>query len=316
MHNKNSLSIVVSVFNEENNIKLVYKDIKKYIPSSIKNYEIIFVNDGSTDNSLEEMKKLLSSDKNIKIVNLSKNFGHEIAMTAGMDHSKMDAIIFMDADLQHPAKYIPQMVKLWKENNQEVVLTRRVLNRDYSIFNNITNFLFYKIFNFLSDTKIEQNMSDFRLIDKKYRTILEKMHENNRIFRGMLHWIGVPHNKYSIIEFSAPKRIEGKSKYSFKKSLALAINSIMQFSIKPLRFSIYLGIIANIFSICFGIYTIMEYFIHNKPPTGYTSIVTIIVFMGSVQLIALGIIGEYIGRIHLEVKKRPLYTSELITSNK
>lgn len=308
---KKSISIVISAFNEEGNIAALYAEICKHLQDTkLETYEIIWVNDGSTDGTLRECVKLVDSDPKCKIVNLTRNRGHEIAMTAGMDHAKSDAVIFMDADLQHPPEILPQMVKLWQEKC-DIILTRRVNNEDEGLLSKVMGLLYYKLLNFLSDIHIPKQSPDFRLIDKKYVNILKKMHESDRLFRGLLNWIGVANS--ATIDFTAPKRFAGKTKYNFRRSLRLALDGIVQFSTRPLRIATYVGIFAILFVAVVGAFTLWEYFVKGTPQNGYSTTIMTIIFVSSVQLVFLGIIGEYIGRIHLEVKKRPLYFAEFIT---
>lgn len=309
--NKKTLSVIVSAFNEEDNVEALYAELKKVLPSlPLKETEIIFVDDGSTDKTAEKVRLLQKKDKTVKLLTFHRNFGHEIAMTAGMDKAKGDAIIFMDADLQHPPALIAEMVRRWL-NGAEIVLTRRTENVATSGMYKFMASSFYKILNMLSDTKIPEKMPDFRLLDRKYADFLKNFSEGDRLFRGLLNYI-MPHEHVDVIEFVAPDRFAGTTKYSFKKSLSLAFNAIMQFSVKPLRFSIYFGLIAAFVAVCLGIYFFIEYFFLNNPTPGFATLMTTIVFLGAVQLIVLGIIGEYIGKIHIEVKKRPLYIAEYI----
>ncbi len=311
---KDSISIVVSAYNEEDNVEALYKELKKVLKdTNVKTYEIIYVDDGSSDKTHEKCQSLQKKDKNVKIVHLKRNFGHEIAMTAGMDYAKGEAVIFMDADLQHPPLYIKQMVEAWQEG-YEIVLTRRVDNVDTSAFYKFCAKTFYKILNLLSDTKIPEKTPDFRLIDRKYIDFLKNFNEQDRLFRGLLSWI-MPNDKVKVLDFVAPQRHAGESKYNFRKSLQLAINSIIQFSVKPLRFSTYLGVITAFVAGLLGLYVIGEHFILHKPTPGYATIMVTMIFLGAVQLIVLGIIGEYIGKIHMEVKKRPLYMADYETQD-
>ena len=306
---RETLSVVISAYNEGESIDALYTELSKVMKElPLKSYELIFVDDGSKDDTYVKCARLQEKDKSIKIVHLRRNFGHEIAMTAGMDYAKGDAVIFMDADLQHPPVYIKEMVKYWQEGT-DIVLTKRVENEATSKLYDFCAAAFYKILNFLSDTRIPAKTPDFRLIDRSYIDFLKKFSEHDRLFRGLLSW-AMPTDNVKIIDFVAPERFAGSSKYNFRKSLGLALNSIVQFSTKPLRLSIYLGLITAFISGCLGLYVIIEHFIMNKPTPGYATIMTSVVFIGSVQLIVLGIIGEYIGKIHMEVKKRPLYIAE------
>jgi glycosyltransferase involved in cell wall biosynthesis len=305
IENKNTLSIVVSAYNEEGNIIKLYEELTNVLSTlNLQDYEILFVNDGSKDKTFELCNNLMEGDARVKIIDFERNFGHEIAMTAGLDNAVMEGVLFMDADLQHPPQVIPEMVKNWQDG-YDVVLTRILSNKQKSWLRSLIVRFYYFILNFLSDVKIPPATPDFRLIGRRYVDILKRMEEQERMFRGMLNWLGFKNAK--IIEFNAPNRFAGKTHYNFSASLKLAINSIIQFSIKPLRLATYFGILCAITALIFGLHTIYEYFAFQKPASGYTTIVFLISFFASVQLIILGIIGEYIGRIHLETKKRPLY---------
>ena len=244
---------------------------------------------------------------------LKRNFGHEIAMTAGMDYAKGDAVIFMDADLQHPPVYIPQMIELWQQG-KEIVLTKRVDNKDTSALYKLCAKTFYFILNKLSETKIMESAPDFRLLDRKYVDFLKGFNEQDRLFRGLLSWV-LPKENVAMIDFVAPERFSGESKYNFMKSLRLALNSIIQFSVVPLRLATYLGLISAFAALLLGGYVFIEHFFLHNPTPGYATIMVTVVFLGSVQLICLGIIGEYIGKIHMEVKKRPLYMADYVESS-
>lgn len=308
------VSIVVSAYNEEGNIAALYKELDKELKKvSDTAFEILFVDDGSKDKTLVEVKKLQKKDKRVKIVQLKRNFGHEIAMTAGMDYAKGDAVIFMDADLQHPPVYIPQMVKAW-QNGSEIVLTKRVDNVATSGFYKFCAKSFYWILNMLSETKIPASMPDFRLIDRKYVDFLKGFNEQDRLFRGLLSWI-MPNDKVTVIDFVAPERFSGKTKYNFIKSLQLAINSITQFSVRPLHLATYLGLAGGALSGLLALYVVVERYIRHNPTPGYATIVAAVGLIGAVQLVTLGIIGEYIGKIHMEVKKRPLYLADYIEAD-
>lgn len=310
-----TVSIVISAYNEEGNIDRLHAELSKEL-DHVKNtkFEILFVDDGSKDTTLATIKKLQKKDSRVKIVQLKRNFGHEIAMTAGMDYAKGDAVIFMDADLQHPPVYIPQMVEAWK-NGAEIVLTKRVDNVATSRFYKFCAKSFYWLLNLLSETKIPESMPDFRLIDRKYVDFLKGFNEQDRLFRGLLSWI-MPNDKVQVIEFVAPERFSGTTKYNFIKSLQLAISSITQFSVRPLHLSTYLGLAGAACSMLLGFYVILERYIRHNPTPGYATIVAAVGFIGAVQLISLGIIGEYIGKIHMEVKKRPLYLADYIEAEK
>lgn len=306
---RDTVSVVISAYNEGESVNELHKELTKVMKDlPLKKYELVFVDDGSSDDTYEKCQKLQAKDSHVKIVHLRRNFGHEIAMTAGMDYAVGEAVIFMDADLQHPPVYIKEMVKYWQEGT-DIVLTKRVENEATSKFYDFCAASFYKILNYLSDTKIPAKTPDFRLIDRSYIDFLKKFNEHDRLFRGLLSW-AMPNENVKVIDFVAPERFAGVSKYNFRKSLALALNSIVQFSTKPLRLSIYFGLFTAFISGLLGLYVIIEHVIMSRPTTGYASIMSTVIFIGSVQLIVLGIIGEYIGKIHMEVKGRPLYIAE------
>ncbi|MBR6356098.1 MAG: glycosyltransferase family 2 protein [Alphaproteobacteria bacterium] len=312
MPQKNKLiSIVISAYNEQDNVAELHKQLDATVKKCKGvDFEYIFVDDGSKDKTYENCLKLQKSDDKVKIVQLKRNFGHEIAMTAGMDYAKGDAVIFMDADLQHPPLYIPQMVELWQKG-KEIVLTKRLDNADTSKLYKWCAKTFYWVLNLLSDMPIMESAPDFRLLDRKYVDFLKGFNEQDRLFRGLLSWI-MPQDNVEIIGFKAPERFSGESKYNFIKSLRLAVNSIVQFSVMPLRIATGLGVVAAIMALLMGVYVFFEHFFLHNPTPGYATIMVTVVFLGAVQLICLGIIGEYIGKIHMEVKKRPLYVADYV----
>lgn len=308
------LSIVISAYNEEGNIKELYNQVKAAVSGlPIGSAELIFVDDGSTDRTLLYCYELQLKDPDVKIVRLIRNFGHEIAMTAGMDHAAGDAVIFMDADLQHPPSFIPAMVDMWLRGN-DVVLTKRTDNMAASRFYKLCSKMFYKALNMLSDTRIPEGAPDFRLVDRKYIDFLKCFDERDSLFRGILNWMG-PSDNVPAIEFVAPKRLSGSSKYNFLKSLKLAVNSILQFSVKPLYLSLWLAVASILIAAGIGFYAFFEYFFLKNPTPGYATTVVTVAFMEAINLFILAILGAYIAKIHMETKKRPLYLAEFITSD-
>ncbi|MEN9782507.1 MAG: hypothetical protein RL208_657 [Pseudomonadota bacterium] len=308
---KKLVSIVVSLYNEEENVGLLYKKILEVLQSANfdLNYEVILVNDGSIDKTLNECFECKNVDGiRFKIVSFVRNFGHEMAMTAGLDNSTGEAVIFMDGDLQHPPEILPQMIEKWLEGNK-VVLTKLVENKGKKKVAKLMARLYYNTINAISTTNIPEKTPDFRLISGKYIEALKSMGENARMFRGMLSWLGL--KDAPCIEFVAPARVHGVTKYNLIKSIELAVDSIVQFSIKPLRFASYLGVIGIVFAASLTLITIYEHFVYGNQSSGYATIICAVAIFGSIQLLILGIIGEYIGRIHIESKKRPLYFAEV-----
>ena len=309
--------IIISAYNEQENIPLLIQSLEEKLMEVHHPYELVFVNDGSKDQTLPILLDAQKNHNNITIVNQSKNFGHEIAMTAGLNYvaeenrnsSNDFGVIFMDADLQHPPEIAAEMIKLW-QNGKKLILTKRTDNEDKGLRYKILGNTYYWILNSLSDVKIPRNMPDFRLLDRKYVLWINSLNETDRMFRGMLSLVGL-HDAH-IIEFTAPKRNAGETKYNFLKLYKLAIDSVIQFSVKPLRLATFIGILGCIFSILFLGFSIYISYIRHEPKTGFLTLLSVLVFFCSLIIFFLGIIGEYIGRIHIEVKNRPLYFNEVI----
>ncbi len=310
--------VIISAYNEQENIPLLTEQLQQNFQKiSFTNYELVFVNDGSKDQTLAKLLNIQKSNFRVIIINQSKNFGHEIAMTAGLNYvveqNRSDvsdyAVIFMDADLQHPPEIVVEMVQLWEKGNK-LILTQRTDNEDKGFRYNILGNSYYWILNSLSDVKIPRNMPDFRLLDKKYVLWINSLNETDRMFRGMLSLVGL--QDAHIIPFAAPKRNAGETKYNFLKLYKLAIDSVIQFSIKPLRVATFIGFLGCLFSMLFLFYSIYISWIRHEPKTGFLTLLSVIIFFCSLIIFFLGIIGEYIGRIHIEVKNRPLYFNEIL----
>lgn len=309
--------IIISAYNEQENILPLIDALKENLDGKDFLFEMVFVNDGSKDLTLSVLLESQKTIPNITIVNQSKNFGHEIAMTAGLNYvaeeikNKSDefAVVFMDADLQHPPELVFKMINLWL-NGRKLVLTKRIDNQGkgwkYKILGNI----YYWILNSFSDLKIPRNMPDFRLLDKKYVLWINRLNETDRMFRGMLSLVGM--QDAQIIEFAAPKRYAGTTKYNFLKLYKLAIDSVIQFSVKPLRVAFGVGVLGCLFSFGVLFYSIYRSYWYGEDKTGFLTLLSITTFFSSITIIFLGVIGEYIGRIHIEVKNRPLYYNEII----
>jgi dolichol-phosphate mannosyltransferase len=297
---------VISAYNEEGNIPHLYAQLAQKLEGF--NYEIIIVNDGSRDGTLDISIEFAREDFRVKVVNLTRNFGHEVAMTAGMDYSKGDAVVFMDADLQHPPEYVVQMIKLWEEG-YEVVFTRRIYKK-ISLKRKLVNYIFYTLYNFFSDIPIEHNAPDFRLISRKHIERIKLVTQKDRMFKGLINFVGV--SKHTFIDFEAPERFAGETKYTFFSLFSLALNGILQFSTRPLRIITFLGVIFTVLSLCLAGYTVFEHFYYHKLSTGFATIVTLLCVFFAFQTVFISVLGEYIGRIHLEVKDRPLYFSDFI----
>lgn len=302
MENDFIISLVIPCYNEATNIKPLYFEIEKYI-EKYPNHEIIFVDDGSNDNSLEVIKSLSIADSNVKYLSLSRNFGHQNALKAGYDFSNGDCVISLDCDLQHPPQMIDMLVDKWKEG-YEVVYTVRKDNSNLSFFKKITSKLFYKIINKLTKTEIKEGAADFRLLDKNVIKVIRKFEESHLFLRGIIAWIGF---KQISIEFYPNPRYSGNTKYSIRKMVTFAFTGITSFSIHPLKMSIYLGFIISFSAFAYGLFALIASIFTDKTMPGWTSVIVSVLFIGGIQLIILGILGEYIGKLFIENKKRPNY---------
>ncbi|MFZ5353372.1 MAG: glycosyltransferase family 2 protein [Bacillota bacterium] len=301
------ISIVVPMYFEEEVAEVCYDRLSKVLKGIGYSYEIVFVNDGSTDRTLEILEGISVKDKNVKVVSFSRNFGHQIAVTAGIDKAAGDAVILIDADLQDPPELIPQMLELW-EQGYHVVYGKRKKRKGESFFKLATAKYFYRILNKLSDVAIPLDTGDFRLMDRKVVNALKSMPEKNRFIRGMVSWVGF---KQTPLEYERDERYAGVTKYPLKKMLKFAFDGIVSFSTKPLKVSQLLGFIAVIFALMVLVYSVAYRLLGGRNlVSGWASIMTTITFLGGVQLISIGILGEYIGRMYDQSKNRPLYIIE------
>lgn len=297
-------SIVVPLFNEELVINETYRRLKGIMDSCGSPYEILLVNDGSKDRTAEIARNICQRDPNIKLLNFSRNFGHQIAITAGMDHACGDAVIVIDADLQDPPEVIPQMIAKWKEG-YEVVYGHRTERKGETAFKKLSATLFYRVLRSLTDVDIPVDTGDFRLLDRKVIEALKMLPEKNRYVRGMVSWVGF---RQIGVEYIRDERYAGETKYPFRKMLKFAINGITSFSYKPLRFATYAGCFVSMLSFIYLFYVLYErIFVPGATVPGWASLTVTSLFFNGIVLILLGIMGEYIGRIYDEAKSRPLY---------
>ena len=300
------ISIIVSVYNEEEVLFEFYRETIKVLLLIDNPYEIIFVNDGSVDGSRGILFKIAKDDENVKIVHFSRNFGHEAAMIAGIDNASGDYLVCMDADLQHPPTLLPEMLRKF-ESGYDIINMVRTVNKSAGIIKNITSSMFYKVINRLSDIHLVSNASDFFGISKRVADVLRNNYrEKTRFLRGYVQNVGF--NTVNI-EYEARKRYAGESKYSIKKLFRFSMNTIMTFSNLPLKLGIYAGSMAAFLAIIMMIYTIVS-FIRVGTPSGYATTICLICFMFSVLFFIVGIIGEYLGLILSEIKDRPIYIVE------
>lgn len=299
------LSIVIPMYYEEEVVNECYTRLEKVVTNlEGYEYEIIFVNDGSKDKTLELLMEIAKDNKNVKIVSFARNFGHQAAVTAGLKEVTGDAILIIDADLQDPPELIPEMLKLWEEGN-EVIYGERKSREGESKFKLFTASMFYKTLNALSDVEIPKNTGDFRLVDRKVVDTINSMPEHNKFLRGLFSWVGY---KQYAFKYERKERFAGETKYPLKKMLKLATDGIIGFSTKPLKILGGLGIISIFISFLILVYALLSFiFSWNNLAEGWTSLMVAITFFAGVQLLSVWVLSEYIGRIYDETKRRPEY---------
>jgi len=296
------LSLILPIYNEEKNIDELYERSQRVL-ASVGGYEIIFINDGSKDGSLQKIIALSQKDRNVKLIDFSRNFGHQIAITAGLDHAQGDAVIIMDSDLQDTPETIAEMVEKWKEG-YEVVYGRRRTRRD-GIFKRSTAFIFYRLLKKFTNIEIPEDTGDFRLMDKKVVQEMKRLREHSRFMRGLTSWVGF---KQTSVLFDRGERKFGETGYPISKMLKFALDGLTAFSYIPLKLAAYLGFATAFLSVIGIIYALYRKFFHPEEViSGWTFTIICIFFIGGIQLIVLALIGEYIGRIYTETQNRPLY---------
>jgi glycosyltransferase involved in cell wall biosynthesis len=296
------ISFVVPVFNEQENIHEFYRRITDVMAPLSYDYELLFIDDGSRDRTAELIQELVDRDSHVQGYLFSRNFGHQLALTCGLDHASGDAVISMDGDLQHPPEMIPQLLKLWEEG-YEIVQTVREATEDATVFKSLTSRLYYKLINTMSEVRVTPGGSDFRLMDRKAVDALDSYRERARFIRGMVNNLGF---RYTTVSFVAPPRFAGHSKFSLKKMLRFALDGITGFSRVPLRLAFYAGLIFGIGSLLLLLHVLYAYLTGTAVP-GWTTLAAAQFFLGGVELMGIGVVGEYVGRIFDEVKHRPLY---------
>lgn len=297
------ISVVVPVYNESPGLEEFMKSLKSTMDSLKMHWDVLFVDDGSEDDSWQIIQRLTNLHPVARGIQLSRNFGHQIALSAGLEHADGDAVITMDADLQHPPQLIPALVAKWQEG-WEVVNTIRSDSRATGWFKRRTSTLFYRFINKISDVPITAGAADFRLLDRKAITALLSMPERNRFLRGMVSWIGF---RQTFVCYEPGTRSAGESKYTLKKMLHLGIDGLTSFSLGPLRLALLLGAVSIVLALFYAIYVLWVKIATHTAEPGWTSIIGVVLFFGGVQLVSLGIFGEYLGQIFGETKHRPLY---------
>lgn len=297
-----TVTIVVPIYNEADNISHFTNAIHKVMKNLPYNYQLLFVNDGSTDNSLAILQQLTLHDHRLRYISLARNFGHQLALTCGLDNANGDAIITMDGDMQHPPTLLPTLLQKW-EAGYDIVQTIRQTTVGVSAFKRLTSKYYYRALNLVSTVPIQPGGSDFRLLDRKAADALKNYREHDRFIRGLVGGMGF---KTATITFTAPARFAGKSKFSLRKMLKFAVDGILGNTIIPLRMAFYLGVTCALLSLILLAHGVLASLLGNAV-AGWSTLICCLAFFGGVQLMVLGVIGEYIGRIFREVKNRPLY---------
>ncbi len=297
------ISAVIPSYNEQDNVGLMYERMTATLSKLTDSYEIIYVNDCSKDDTLNRIKALAEKDSHVKYLSFSRNFGHQVAVSAGLDYCTGEAVVIIDGDLQDPPELIEQMYEKYKEGFK-VVYAKRVSREGETWFKKFTAKMFYRILASMTSIDIPVDVGDYRLIDKVIVKHLRNMPEKSKYIRGQISWIGY---KQTFVNYHRDARIYGTTNYPLKKMLRFALDGITAFSDKPLKFASGLGIFAAIISLIVLIYALVAHFFFNSTITGWTSLIISVLFFGGVQLITIGIIGEYIARINNDVRNRPLY---------
>ncbi|WP_027085687.1 glycosyltransferase family 2 protein [Cohnella panacarvi] len=297
------LSVVVPMYNEEEVIEVTYNRLRTVLQSLGETYEIVFVNDGSRDRTAAIVREICARDRTVKLVDFSRNFGHQIAVTAGMDHSSGRTVVLIDADLQDPPEIILDMVAKWREG-YDVVYGKRMERKGETWFKKTTAAMFYRLLRSMTSVNIPVDTGDFRLMDRKVRDALTQMRERSRFIRGMVSWSGF---KQASVEYVREERFAGETKYPLRKMLRLSLDAITSFSTKPLKIAGILGFLLSAGGFIYLIVVLCQHFFTDTTTPGWTSLIAISLLFNGITLSLLGVLGEYIGRIYEETKGRPLY---------
>ena len=299
-----TVSLLAPMYNEEEALTEFFPAVNQVLEEIGINYEIVCVNDGSTDNTLSLLEELAKDDPRIKVVSFSRNFGKEPAMTAALDYATGDAVIPIDADLQDPPEVMEEMIKLWLEDGYDVVNARRASRKSDSLAKRTSAGWFYKIFNQISEYPIPENVGDYRLMDRRVVDVIKVLPEKDRFMKGIYAWAGF---KTATIEFVRTERVSGQTSFNYWKLWNFALTGITSFTTIPIRIGTYLGLLISTLSFIYAFITIFKTLILGVDVPGFASILVAVLFLGGIQLFFLGMLGEYIGRIYKEVKNRPIY---------
>jgi glycosyltransferase involved in cell wall biosynthesis len=306
------VSLIVPVFNEEQAINLFYKAVRRELKLDGAEVEIVFINDGSTDGTAAQAAALAQVDEQVMLINFSRNFGKEPALFAGLEYASGDAVIPMDVDLQDPISVIPLLIEQWQQGADVVLAKRRDRTSD-SYLKRHSAALFYHLLNRISYTRIEENVGDFRLMDRKVVDVIRTLPEHQLFMKGVLSWAGF---NTVVVEYERAERVAGSSKFNVWKLWNLALEGVTSFSTVPLRLWTYVGGGISIFAVLYAVYMVLDKIFFGNSVPGYPSLMTAILFLGGVQLIGIGILGEYVGRIYIEAKHRPRYVIRDIVGGK
>lgn len=302
---KELISIIIPCYNEQESIPLFYNEINKVMDiMTDTNFELLFIDDGSKDKTLVEAKKLTSQDDRVHYISFSRNFGKEAAIYAGFQYASGDYVVMMDADLQDPPSLLPKMYEILKEGGYDSVATRRISRKGEPPIRSFFARLFYKIMNKISETDLVDGARDYRLMNRKFVNAILQLGEYNRFSKGLFGWVGY---KTKWLEYENVERIAGETKWSFWKLFKYSIEGIVGFSTAPLTISAFVGIMSCIFAFAFMILIIIRKLCFGDPVAGWASTATIILFLGGIQLLSIGVLGQYLAKTYLEVKKRPIY---------
>ncbi|MCS7243034.1 MAG: glycosyltransferase family 2 protein [Candidatus Caldatribacterium sp.] len=306
------LSVVVPVFNEEEVLPETYRRLTEVMEGLALPYEIVFVDDGSKDQSPRLLDELARRDPRVRVIHFSRNFGHQAAITAGLDYARGEAVVVIDADLQDPPEVIPEMVAKWQEG-YEVVYGQRVRREGETLFKRLTASFFYRLLRFMTDIDIPLDTGDFRLMDRKVVEVMKLLREKNRFIRGLVAWVGF---RQIALPYVRHRRLAGTTKYPLRKMLRLAWDGITAFSNKPLKVAAYLGLALSLFSFLYLVAIVVAKLLGKSTVPGWASLAVMNLFFSGIILIILGIMGEYLGRMYEEAKNRPLYIVDRIVEGK
>lgn len=306
------ISLIVPVFNEEQAIDLFYQAVRHELQLEQVEFEIVFINDGSSDCTAERIKALAQADEQVLLINFSRNFGKEPALFAGLEYASGDAVIPMDVDLQDPISVVPRLIEEWQKGADVVLAKRRDRTAD-GFLKRLSAALFYQVLNRIAYTRIEANVGDFRLMDRKVVDVIRALPEHQLFMKGVLSWAGFT---TVVVEYARAERVAGASKFNGWKLWNLALEGVTSFSTVPLRLWTYIGGGISIFAVLYAVYMVLDKIFFGNSVPGYPSLMTAILFLGGVQLIGIGILGEYVGRIYIEAKHRPRYVVKDIIGGK